>query len=57
MAETCKEISRDSELELRGKRALASQGDSIHILEGRPCPLTERGSSLALSSWSGEKFQ
>lgn len=57
MAETCKEISRDAELELRGKRALASQGDSIHILEGRACPLTERGSSLALSSWSGEKFQ
>lgn len=26
MAETCKEISRGAELELRGKRALASQG-------------------------------
>lgn len=57
MAETCKEIKRDAELELRGKRALASQDDSIHILEGHPCPLTERSSSLALSSWSGEEFQ
>lgn len=34
VAETCKEISREVELELREKTALAGQGDILHILGG-----------------------
>lgn len=57
MAETCKEISREAELELREKTALAGQGDILHILGGSAYPPTMRSLSLALSSWSGGKFQ
>lgn len=37
-----KQVSRDAELEFRGRTVLAGQGGVFHIPERSLCPLTER---------------
>lgn len=56
VAETCKEIRREAELELREKTALAGQGDILHILGG-PHALQQWGAYLWLwAAGVGESF-